>query len=78
LKKTQTLLVLEKNPNTLGSLILLDFFSLCTKIKDSRGKRTRPQRPAPPSQFSSLVPRLLVLITLGLGKKREQGLFLNT
>jgi len=27
-----------------------------TKIKDSRGKRARPQRPAPPSQFSSLSP----------------------
>jgi hypothetical protein len=28
------MLVLEKNPNTLGSLILLDFFSLCIKKQD--------------------------------------------
>jgi len=26
------------------------------QIKDSMGKRARPQRPAPPSQFSSLSP----------------------
>jgi len=58
--------------------------SLCaqksrTKIKDSRGKGAGPQKSAPPSQFSSLPPpRLLVLITLGLKKKREQGLVFNT
>jgi len=44
-----------------------------TKIKDSKGKRARPQRPAPPSQFSSLSPRLLVLIMLGLEKKKSKG-----
>jgi len=28
------MLVLEKNPNTLGSLILFEFLSMCTKKQD--------------------------------------------
>jgi len=49
--------------------------SLCaqrsrTKIKDSRGKRARPQIPAPPSQFSSLSPPATCS---GLEKKKSKG-----
>lgn len=49
--------------------------SLCAqrsrkKIKDSRGKRARPQRPAPPSQFSSLSPQATCTDNAGTWKKK--------
>ena len=48
-----------------------------SKIQEARGMRARPQRPAPPSQFSSLSPPATCTDNAGTWKKKEQGLFLN-